>query len=65
MERIKLYFKESYHELMTKVSWPSWIELQESALVVSIFIIIFSIIIFLMDFSSESLISKLFYGLFK
>jgi len=34
--KITAYFKESYDELMHKVSWPSWSELQGSAIVVSV-----------------------------
>ena len=24
MEKLKLYLKESYHELVDKVTWPTW-----------------------------------------
>jgi preprotein translocase subunit SecE len=51
MAKLKLvtYVKESYDELMHKVSWPTWPELQSSAIVVSIATLVIAIIIFLMD----------------
>ena len=57
------YIKESYDELMTKVSWPSWSELQSSSIVVAIATVIIALIIYIMD-SAFSNVMKLFYGLF-
>ena len=37
------YFKESYDEWMHKVSWPTWSELQNSAIVVSVASLIIAI----------------------
>lgn len=50
MAGIKTYIQESYNELMHKVTWPTWRELQESTVLVFIAIIILTAIIFLMDF---------------
>ena len=36
MNKVTAYIKESYNELVQKVSWPSWEELQSSAIVVMI-----------------------------
>jgi preprotein translocase subunit SecE len=57
------YIKESYDELMNKVSWPSWSELQSSSIVVAIATVIIALIIYIMD-SAFSNLMKLFYGLF-
>ena len=57
------YIRESYDELMNKVSWPSWSELQSSSIVVAIATIIIALIIYIMD-SAFSNVMKLFYGLF-
>ena len=57
------YIKASYDELMNKVSWPSWSELQSSSIVVAIATIIIALIIYIMD-SAFSNMMKLFYGLF-
>ena len=57
------YIKDSYDELMNKVSWPSWSELQSSSIVVAIATVIIALIIYIMD-SAFSNMMKLFYGLF-
>jgi preprotein translocase subunit SecE len=43
------YVAESYDELMHKVSWPTWSELQNSAVVVSIASLIIAFAVFMMD----------------
>jgi preprotein translocase subunit SecE len=57
------YIKESYDELMHKVSWPTWSELQNSAVVVSVASLIIALVVFVMDKSFE-VILKQFYTLF-
>ena len=57
------YIKESYDELMNKVSWPSWSELQSSSIVVAIASAIIALIIYVMDSSFSSLM-KVFYSFF-
>jgi len=56
------YIKESYSELVQKVSWPSRSELTSSAVVVLIASIILALLVWLMDLSFES-IMKFIYGL--
>ena len=41
--------KESYDELVHKVSWPTFKELQNSAVVVAVASIIIALVVFLMD----------------
>ncbi|REJ82529.1 MAG: preprotein translocase subunit SecE [Bacteroidetes bacterium] len=60
MSKIAAYFKESYNELVHKVSWPSWEELQSSVVVVMVATLIITLIIFAMDFSFQSFMN-LFY----
>ena len=60
MSKITAYIKESYIELVEKVSWPTREELQSSVLVVMIATLIISIVIFLMD-SGFHAAMKLFY----
>jgi len=62
-EKVKEYFKDSYDELMHKVSWPTWSELQSSAIVVSIASLLIAAVVYLMDISFSSLL-KQFYNLF-
>jgi preprotein translocase subunit SecE len=63
LKRIKEYFGEAYDELMHKVTWPSWKELQSSALVVMVASFIIALVIFVMDISFENMM-KFIYGLF-
>jgi preprotein translocase subunit SecE len=44
------FVKESYVELMTKVTWPTWKELQSSSVLVLVTTVIISLIIFAMDY---------------
>ena len=55
--------KESYNELVYKVSWPTRKELSKSAVLVLIASIILALIVWLMDFSFESIMTFV-YGLF-
>jgi len=57
------YAKESYVELMQKVSWPTWGELQSSAIVVSIASLIIAFVVYLMDKSFQTILES-FYRLF-
>ena len=50
MTKVVTYVEESYNELMTKVSWPTWDELQNSTIIVSVASAVIAIMIFLMDF---------------
>ncbi|MCP4551927.1 MAG: preprotein translocase subunit SecE [Bacteroidetes bacterium] len=57
------YIRDSYEELVHKVSWPSWGELQNSAVVVSIASLIIAFVIYLMDISFQTMLET-FYNLF-
>jgi preprotein translocase subunit SecE len=48
---IKKYLKESYTELIHKVTWPTWSELQNSGTLVLIATLIIALIVAAMDFS--------------
>jgi preprotein translocase subunit SecE len=61
--RFVTYAKESYDELMHKVSWPTWSELQGSAIVVSIASLIIAIVVFAMDEVFRNVLIQ-FYKLF-
>jgi preprotein translocase subunit SecE len=57
------YFKESYNELMHKVTWPTWSELQSSTTLVMVTSLILAIVIWLMDFAFDKIMGFV-YGLF-
>jgi preprotein translocase subunit SecE len=54
MEKVTLYFQEAYDELVNKVSWPTWTELQESAVVVLITSLLISVIVLLIDLAFKT-----------
>ncbi|TAH43287.1 MAG: preprotein translocase subunit SecE [Bacteroidetes bacterium] len=60
MSKISAYIKESYTELVHKVSWPTWEELQSSVIVVMVATVIITLMIFVMDFGFNS-IMNIFY----
>ena len=61
--KVVSYIKESYDELINKVSWPTWSELQSSAIVVSIASLIIALVVYLMDITSQTVLEE-FYKLF-
>ncbi len=60
MKRIITYIKESYNELVYKVSWPTRIELSNSAVVVMFASLIIAAVIFVVDLGFES-VMRFFY----
>ena len=62
MNNIVLYLKESYNELMHKVSWPSFVELLGTTKVVIIASIIFAVVVLVIDLVSKGL-TNFFYNL--
>lgn len=62
MEKVRLYLKESYNELMHKVTWPTWSNLMSSSIVVVITTLILTVIIGLIDAASNGIVN-LIYGI--
>ena len=60
MKRIITYLKESYNELVHKVTWPTLKELQNSALVVMIASLIFALIVFAMDTTFQKILEGVY-----
>jgi len=54
------YIKDVYIELTEKVSWPSWSELQSSAIVVMVASTIIASAIFVMDFGFKNLMDTVY-----
>ncbi len=50
MARFITYIEETIQELVHKVSWPTWKELQSSAIIVLIASVMIAMIVFVMDF---------------
>ena len=53
MKKIVDYFKNSYNELVQKVSWPTRKEVSNSAVIVLVASIIIAIVVFAVDFVFE------------
>jgi preprotein translocase subunit SecE len=49
MSKISTYFEETTQELVHKTSWPTWQELQSSAVVVLIASVLIALMVLLMD----------------
>ena len=64
MNKISMYFKESYKELVEKVTWPNWTQLQQSTIITLIATVFITFVIWVMDLSSSKILS-LIYSLFK
>jgi preprotein translocase subunit SecE len=59
-KKIKNYIVESYDELKNKVSWPTFSELQNSAIVVSIASLIIALVVLLMDLTFSNLLEAFY-----
>jgi preprotein translocase subunit SecE len=64
MRKIRIYLQEAYNELVHKVTWPSWKELQNSAIVVMVATVIIAMVIFLMDISFQNLLRLIYKSFF-
>lgn len=60
MNKIRVYLREVYVELATKVTWPTWKDLQSSAVLVMIASLIFALVVFVMDFGFENIIKVIY-----
>ncbi len=60
MNRLKLYLEETYNELIYKVTWPSWEDLQNSAIVVLIASMIIALIVLAMDQASSNILKVIY-----
>tara|TARA_B100000900_G_scaffold42763_1_gene31842 strand:- start:623 stop:811 length:189 start_codon:yes stop_codon:yes gene_type:complete len=61
--QMKKYILESIQELRDKVTWPSWVQLQSSTILVAISSVIIAVIISLMDLGFDTILGE-FYTIF-
>ena len=54
------YIKDSYKELIEKVTWPSFAQLQSSTIVVMVASLIFAMIVLVMDVSFETVMQGVY-----
>jgi len=62
LSNLSLYIKESYNELLNKVTWPTFASLQSSTIVVLIASLIIALIIFIMDAISKNILDLIYPG---
>lgn len=62
MAKFGNYIQEAYDELVHKVTWPTWSELQQTTIIVLVSLVLVTVLIFGMDKASESVL-KLVYGI--
>ena len=60
MNKFALYIKESYVELAKKVTWPSWSQLQGSAILVMVASLIFAAVVFVMDLGFKNIMTAIY-----
>jgi preprotein translocase subunit SecE len=49
MNKITTYFRESYKELLEKVTWPTWPQLQQATVIVLVATILITMVVGIMD----------------
>jgi preprotein translocase subunit SecE len=64
MNKVSTYFRESYRELTEKVTWPTWMQLQQSTVIVLVATVLITAMVWVMDFASSQIL-KLIYSFFK
>lgn len=64
MEKIKNMWNQSVDELLNKVTWPTWDELRESAIIVLIASLVFALMVWVLDYGLGNGLN-FFYSLFK
>ncbi|NMC34236.1 MAG: preprotein translocase subunit SecE [Veillonellaceae bacterium] len=61
---IKTYLKESYTELIHKVTWPTWSELQNSGVLVLVATLVIAVIVAVMDLGFSRIMEFIYSLLF-
>jgi preprotein translocase subunit SecE len=60
MNKISMFFRDSYRELLEKVSWPSWTELQQSTVIVLAATLVITLVVWLMDVVASSILHAIY-----
>jgi preprotein translocase subunit SecE len=58
--KLKTYIQESFTELVHKVTWPTWRELQNSTTVVMIASLIIALTVALMDYGFKTIMAEIY-----
>jgi preprotein translocase subunit SecE len=60
MAKFGSYIQAAYDELVHKVTWPTWDELQQTTIIVLVSLVILTMMILGMDFVSEKVMTLLY-----
>ncbi|MGC4103004.1 preprotein translocase subunit SecE [Ferruginibacter sp.] len=64
MNKLSAYFRDSYKELVQKVTWPTWDQLQQSTMIVLGATLVITAVVWIMDLAANNTL-KFIYSLFK
>jgi preprotein translocase subunit SecE len=65
MNKIAIYFKESYKELTEKVTWPNWTQLQQSTMIVLVATLVITALVWVIDLATNGALKFIYNQLFK
>ena len=60
MSKFGSYIQEAYDELVHKVTWPSWDELQQTTIIVLVSLIIITLVILGMDVVTDGVLKAVY-----
>ena len=60
MSKVTSFIKESYTELLHKVTWPKYADLQNSAILVLVASLIFALVIGAIDYAFDNLMEFIY-----
>ncbi|QQR97128.1 MAG: preprotein translocase subunit SecE [Sphingobacteriales bacterium] len=63
MDKLITFIKASYDELLNKVTWPTWKELQANAIIVIIASFLIAFLVLVMDKASMFALSNVIYNI--
>jgi len=64
MNKLREYLKLSADELVNKVTWPTWDDLQESTIIVMVASLVIALVIYVIDIVSSGALG-FFYQIFQ
>lgn len=64
MNKFSAFVRDSYKELVEKVTWPNWNELQQSTIIVLGATVLITFIVWIMDLVANGILKSI-YTLFK
>ena len=60
MSKFGNYIQEAYDELLHKVSWPTWEELQQTTIIVLVALALVTAVVFTMDLAAENVLKVVY-----